>query len=275
MLGTGPIKEIEVQEAREVIMEFIKSIFESNRKLAIERGSQKRRQFLENLWREERQKLPPDLVAKHNLSEELDGWKRYLRLSYEKEDDFRKRFGFEDWSVKYQAQMLNALEDDAYQIEHGSKPRVKGSFLEHYFGGAGVDPEIWQGRVKPINPDSLLVHSIDEKSLGKAVVSGVVGRSGKAEVAMCQDRVIYDRGYIVGFQANELKAAGYPLIQINEDFRDAKILKEWRSPIPIDIRLARIIAPTTEIPDRDKASKAQIATSYFGEEYLRKIPRIK
>lgn len=103
----------------------------------------------------------------------------------------------------------------------------------------------------------------------------MIGRGGRAEVAMCQDRVVYDRGYIVSFQANELKAAGYPLIQVNEDPRDAKILKEWRSPIPVDIRLARVIAPTTEIPDRGKASKAQIATSYFGEEYLKKIPRIK
>lgn len=273
MLDAESIKEIEAQKAKEAIMEFIKHIPESNRKLAIQRASEKREQFLENLWREERQKLPPDLVAKHNLSEGLDGWKRYLKLGHKRENDFRKRFGFEDWSVKYQAQMLNTLEGDAYRVEHESEPRFKGSFFDHYFGGAGVDPEIWQGEVESIDPKSLLVHSINKEALGKAVTSGVVGRGGRAEVAMCQDRVVYDRGYIVVFQANELKAAGYPLIQINEDPRDAKILKEWRSPIPVDIRLARVIAPTTEISDREKASKAQIATSHFGEDYLRKIPR--
>lgn len=160
MLDFESSKEIEAQKVKETIMEFIKSVPEANRKLAIERASEKRTEFLEKLWRQERKKLPPDLVAKHNLSEGLEGWERYLKLGHEREGDFRKRFGFEDWSVKYQAQMLNALEDDAYQVSHGSEPRVKDSFFEHYFGGAGVDPEIWQGRVEPINPDSLLVHSI-------------------------------------------------------------------------------------------------------------------
>jgi hypothetical protein len=63
-------------------------------------------------------------------------------------------------------------------------------------------------------------------------------------------------------------------LRIMEDSRDATILDEWRSPIPIDVKLARLATSTREIPDRDRASKAQIAGSYFGVDFLKKIKRI-
>ncbi len=247
-----------------------------DRKKAIRRAKEKREAFVEKVWQKEKKRLPVELIKKHKITEDLEGWQKYLRLGFE-QDKYRNRYGFDDWSTKYLAQMLNIYEDEGIRVreEMGQFTKLKDrSFYEYYFGGGGIDPELWWGEKKDIDPDSLLVHSVSPLALSRAIKSGVVGRGGVAEVAMCQDRIVYDRGYIIIFQANELLDAGYPLLQIHEDSRDAEILKEWRSPVPIDINLARLIVPTSEIPDRANASKSQIATSYFGEDYLKGIERL-
>lgn len=259
------------------IQKFIETIPASDRAAAIENARKHQETFTLKLLKREMSHLPAQFVQEHNITEDLDGWEKYLRVAFEKESDFRKRDSFEEWSIKYLGEMAYAISYDQYNIDQGMSnfTRVKNSFFEYLFSGVGRTPELWWGAKEELDDDSLLIHSIDKNGLQRAITSGVVGRDGRAAAAFCQDRVVYDRGYIIAFQANELKAAGYPILQIDEDYRDAKILKEWRSVIPVDLNLARLIVPTTVIPDRSNASKAQIATSYFGEEYLRTIPRFK
>ncbi|MBI4130730.1 hypothetical protein HY468_05405 [Candidatus Roizmanbacteria bacterium] len=259
------------------LQEFIATIPESDRTEAIKRASNKREQFLTTLWEKERKKLTPGFVETHQLTSDLHGWEQYLRVGFEKEDTRRKRFGFEDWSKKYLSQMLYDVVDDEYAVEQGlhHSTKIKASFFDYYFADAGLHPEIWRSSPESIDHNSLLVHSLGETTLEKVIASGVLGLRGRSAVAFCQDRVVYDSGYIVAFQANELVTAGYPLLRINEDSRDAEILKEWRSPMPVDIHLARLVTPTSVIPDRWNASRISIATSFFGEEYLRQIPRLK
>ncbi|KKU63402.1 MAG: hypothetical protein UX86_C0025G0005 [Candidatus Amesbacteria bacterium GW2011_GWC1_47_15] len=275
-----PLNEASEPAYDRQIENFRRTIPNPDRRAAIEQASRKREEFLLKVWREERSKLPADLITKHSLEKGLDGWNKYLHLGFE-QDEYRNRFGFEDWSAKFLAQMLRAVGDDKEILEkYGRKwyqehRHVKNSFYEHYFvKSSGVDPEIWWGRIAQFDPDSMLAHSVSREALKKIIKSGVIGRSAYSTVAMCRDRIVYDSGYVIIFQAKDLQAAGYPLLSIGEDPRDAKILREVRTPMPIDIRLARYIALTSEIPDRHNASKAQIAYSYFGEEYLRDLQRI-
>lgn len=258
------------------IQEFINTIPQVDRQTAITEARRRREESLVSLWKKEQSQLSSEMVKANQLNADAEGWKSYLQLAFEKEHELRKRYGFDDWSKKYLAQMLNTLTEDEYRTRQGMEDliRVKGSFLDYYFSGASVNPEIWHAAPTNLDNNSLFVHSISEGSLKKAISSGVLGREGLAAVAFCQDRIVYDRGYIVVFQANELSSAGYPLICINEDPRDAKILNEWRSVVPVNISLARLITPTTVIPDRWNASRAHIATSYFGEQYLKELPRL-
>ena len=145
--------------------------------------------------------------------------------------------------------------------------------LEHHFDDRMRDTSLFLGEVKPIEPNSILVHSLDEHTLLNAIRSGVVGRGGAGAVALCKDRIVYDRDNIIAFQVKDLQAAGYTLLSVMEDFRDADILQEWRS-IPLDLSLARTITSISSIPDKSNASKAQIATSFFGVDYLKNIERV-
>ncbi|MCL5431912.1 MAG: hypothetical protein M1484_02295 [Patescibacteria group bacterium] len=271
-------KSQDEQVSDPLVEELIKSIPAKDRQSAIQQASARRQELILKVWIEERTKLNSKEINKLGLTQDLAGWEKYLRWCFEQEDKFRKKYGFDDWSRKYLAQMLSDRQEDVHKIERESKYIRffgKTSFREYYFNGSGVNPEIWMGPAAvEIDSNSLLVHSINSFALSKVAHSGFVGRGGNSMAAMCQDRVVYDRGYIIIWQTNELEAAGYPLMRINEDPRDAKILKEWRSPVPVDVHLARLIVPTSDIPDRENASRAQIATSYFGEEYLRQIPRL-
>jgi len=270
-----PLGEVPKIPIDKRVENFRQTIPNSNRKEAIQTARQKMETFIGTVWQRERSRLPQELIKEHELTENMQGWNRYLKLGFDR-DEYKNQHGFEDWSAKYLAQMLVTLEDDDKLIQEGMRDltRVKKSFYEYHFEKGGCNPEIWLGRLGHPDSNSLLIHSISSEGLARAINSGVLGRGGMAEIAMCQDRIVYDRGYVVVFQADELLTAGYPLLQINEDSRDAKILQEWRSPVPIDINLARLIIPTSEIPDRANASKAQIATSYFGEEYLRSVKRL-
>lgn len=259
------------------IQEFIETIPHPDREQAVENAVRKQDEYLQSVWQKESAKLDPNVVGDNKLGEDLEGWKNYLRLAFDRDGEFRSKHGFIDWSKKYLAQMLSILADDEYQVRLGRPEFTNlkgGSFFDYYLGGAGVDPEIWWSAPSKLGEGSVLVHSMSQEALEKAITTGVIGREGMAAVAFCQDRIVYDRGYIAVFQANELLEVGYPLLQINEDPRDSKILKEWRSAIPVDIHLARLIAPTSVVPDRYNASQAQIATSFFGEDFLRQLPRL-
>ncbi|MCB9812909.1 MAG: hypothetical protein H6772_00740 [Pseudomonadales bacterium] len=104
--------------------------------------------------------------------------------------------------------------------------------------------------------------------------TGTVGRGSFDQVAMSQDRIIYNSGYAIIFQASDLVKAGYSLLPIQEVSRDSHILQEWRSPVAIDINIARLIVPISDIPDHKNATKSQIARSYFGEKFLKNLKRI-
>lgn len=266
------------RETDALIEKLVRSIPEKDRSVAIVNASRKRERFLLNVWRGERSQLPKDLIAKYGLTDDMEGWMKYLRFIFDSASEFQKTMGLEEWSVKFTAQMLRTLADDASVLEWSGKKellKVRKSYLEYHSKNPIFGLDLLYAGYKPIDPNSLLIHSISREALMEVIKSGVVGRNGQADVAMSQDRIIFDRGYIIAFQVNELVAAGYPLLQVNEDLRDYKILREWRSPIPIDIRLARLVVPTLDIQDRDKASRASIADSFFGEDYLRQIPRIK
>lgn len=266
-------EQVTYEPDNELIHGFIETIPNPDRIEAVDRAKQKLDLMLTNVWIEEREKLDQDFVNIHDLTPDLDGWSRYLRQAYDKED-YNARHGFEDFSNKYLAQMLILMEEDRYRESWGMPAQFTESFFDYYQRGGGKSPEIWWSYPKKLDEQSLLVHSIDSESLEKAIKSGTLGRGGVSTAAFCQDRIVYDRGYVVIYQANELLKVGYPMLQINEDIRDSKILKEWRSAVAVDINLARQIVLTSEIPDHEKASRAQIASSFFGEEYLRQIKRI-
>lgn len=252
----------------------ISNIPSRDRALAVKVASERREKFLLDIWLKERGKLKKELIKENALTPNLTGWENYLKMVFEKDHPFRKRGGFEAWSARFTIDMLNNLaQTEREREDFGEKySKVKGSYFDYYFGPheAG-NAEVWRGILKPIPSDSLLVHALSEYGLVKAVKSGSLGRMGKAQATFSQDRAIYDEGWLVVLQAKDLVGAGYPLIQVNEDFRDAEILREWRT-IPVDINLARLIIPTTVVPDRK--GTAQIATSYYGEDYLRQIQRI-
>ncbi|GEM_PF-2740064 len=265
--------------------QFIETIPNPNRIEAITNASRKRVDYIAKIWRREFDKLPQDIITKNNLTDDVESWNRYLRFVYDKENQYQKgRFEFEEWSIKYTYEMLNALEQDVtyqtHEIETGQKKRedllkVPNSFYEYHSKYGTFNGVISRGIYNAIERDSLLAHSISKNNLDKVIKSGVLGAGGLGPCALSQDRIIYDDGYVVVFQAKDLIDAGYPLLQINEDIRDAHVLKEWRTPMPIDINLARLVVSTTQISDRDRvANQAQIAHTFFGEEFLKQIPRI-
>lgn len=153
-------------------------------------------------------------------------------------------------------------------------PTVPRSYLEHFRKYNIIGDPIDRGQFRNPEPGSLLVHTLTPQSLERVAISGSVGVAGMGPCAMSQDRMVYDDGYAIVFQADDLVAAGYPLLQVNEDFRDAKVLREWRTPMAIDVGLARLIVPTADVPGHELGQQAQIASRFFGEEYLRKLPRL-
>lgn len=264
-------------ETKDIVVEkFIDTIPNKDRGLAIAGAKRSLDNILMTNWREEFSLLPMSFVNNHHLTPTLDGWEKYLKACFSQSNDFQTRFGFEDWSKKYLAQMLNTKGYDKVWLSEFSTPRIKPdqSYMDYFFSGKGNNTEIWGSQSEILDPNSLLVHSIDPENLELAINSGVVGRDGYSALAMCNNRVVYDRGYIIAWQAKDLIKVGYPLLRITEDFRDSEILNEWRSATPVDINLARLIVPTSKIPDRENASRAQIATSYFGVNFLKDIPRI-
>lgn len=251
----------------------ITHIPQADRIQAIAQAKELREKQLLAVWQQEFSQLDRQLAEAHNLTPDMQGWQEYLKMCFEKDDEFHTRFGFDDWSTKFTLDMLNRLSLDKYERMRGSSlSRIQGSYFDYFFGEHGTrSSEIWWTQKKDMPDDSLLVHALGEESLTLVVKSGVLGSGGEAQATFSQDRVIYDRGWVVIFQAKDLLAAGYSLLPIYEDFRDAHILKEWRTP-PIDIRLARLIVPTSIFPDRKGTSG--IATSYYGEKLLRELPRI-
>lgn len=264
---------------------FIQTIPNPNRAEAIANARLRREVFTARVWKRERSNLSEEIISGNNLTDDAEGWERYLQFVYSKESEFqRESYQFEEWSVKYIYEMLSKLEQDATNITHKEELnspaekdllRVPRSSFEAHSRDRIFNGDIAKGIYKPIEPDSLLAHALSEKSLEKVIKSGVVGAGGLSYCTMSQDRVIYDEGYVILFQAKDLVGAGYSLLQINEDGRDAHILKEWRSNMPIDINLARLVVSTADISDRDRvANQSQIAQLYYGEEYLKQIPRI-
>jgi len=120
----------------------------------------------------------------------------------------------------------------------------------------------------------LLAHSLTDEALRSAVKSGLLAEEGFAGACFCENRIAFDRGWVVIFQGKDLVEAGYPLIRIDETPKDAALLNEWRS-LAVDINLARLIIPTSSIPDYNRASKNKYyADSIFGEEFLASLPRL-
>src|SRR3989338_1262208 len=264
---------------------FISNIPNLNRTEAIEHAREQRKSFLSKMWEREFSNLSPDTISKNNLSNDIDGWNRYLQFVYSQENEFQKeKFGFEERSVKYVADMVSTLEQDTYytsQLEKRGEQvkrdllKVPNSYYETHSKDGIFNCVIGNGVYRPIESDSLLVHAISGESLEKAIRSGTVGAGGLGVCAFSQDRIIYDNGYIIVYQAKDLIEVGYQLLQINEDPRDAKILKEWRTNTQVNLKLARLISTTVNIPDENGAkNQAQIAHTFFGETFLREIPRI-
>lgn len=264
-----------------LLEKFISSIPSPDRQRAIEKATTSRLNLLSDVWLEEREKISEEFLEKYKLDLDINGWKKYLRLCYKQDSAKHKKHGFEDWSAKYLLQMLRNVLSVRNEIKDGlNKQSHKRSFYDRYFYPDSDDgllfyQDVWEdSRVVPINPNSMLAHSIKEEDLLKSMQSGLLGVGGLAPVSFCQDRIVYDRGWVVVFQVKDLVSSGYPLIQVNEEEKDAQILQEWRS-MPIDINLARSIVPTAQISDRNNASKSNIwGTSYFGENYLNLLARI-
>lgn len=257
------------------VEDFMHGLPRQNRDLAIEQADQKRVNFLMGVWTGELKRLPPKIVQKQGLTPDQEGWQKYLRLCFKVgPESFRKQGEFDEWSIKFCLQMLNVLEGETDGEPVGKGRKKRKSYFEYYTEGRIGLETIWSGSIAPISNDSLLVHSLDESSLVDVINSGLVGRGGRGTVAMCQDRIAYDQGWIIVFQASDLLKAGYPLVAVNEDAADAHILKEWRS-MPLDINLARLVVSMSAVPDRNIiANNPQIARFYCGEDFLRKIERI-
>jgi len=267
------------------IERFIASIPETERGKVIEKAGEDREALVLSIWKKERELLPAELTENNEFSPDMAGWEKYLHAVYERQFYFiTDRYSFDEWSVKYLYEMCATLENEAFSqaedIKFGDEPSedpdLKKCYYERTKKHLGVfSGEIADAQTNGIDPESMLVHTVSGETLLKIIANGFVGSGGIANCAMSQDRIIYSDGYAIIFQAKDLIAAGYPIFKISEDDRDAAVLKEWRTPIAIDVHLARKIVPISEVPDNAKIkNQAQIANTFCGEEYLKNMPRI-
>ena len=104
------------------IEKFVSSIPNPNRVEAINHAREQREKFIAKIWGRELSKLPQDIIDANGFSGDIVGWEKYLQFVYSKESEFQKRkFSFEEWSVKYIASMVTGLEQDTQYISQLEK----------------------------------------------------------------------------------------------------------------------------------------------------------
>lgn len=278
---------------------FASSIPKLNREVAIADAQTSRSDFHLRVWQRELPKLPSELVQEQGWKDDSASWSAYLQYCYQKDEGYRARwreripeygkafgkalpYDEDEFEVKYLFSGLDLMVVKGnIQKNGGYNPFPDRSLYGDHFrisGNHEIGPfytGYWeQPKMDPINPTSMLAHALTEENLALAVQTGILAQQGLARICFSQDRIAFNRGWVVIYQAKDLITAGYPLVKFDETPRDADILREWRS-LAVDINLARLVVPSTSIPDYENASKGNnYADSYFGEEFLASLPRI-
>lgn len=177
----------------------------------------------------------------------------------------------EEFWVKYMAEMARDHALHAFyerETDGLGTSYLNGGFANGFLNGAGKHGQIWNARLHPVEGKSLLTHAFEKEVLPDVMQSGVFGAYGMAGFSLAKDVVVLNRPYVAVFRAGDLSAAGYPLLNVNEDPRDAGLLNEVIVDLPVDISLALGIFPIEDIPGHEKGVSHGIVKETFGQEWI-------
>ena len=257
-------------------------------------ASEMRQEQIAQAWQRELALLPEEVKEAYGLDEDMASWERYLQARYEeykddvKDWDSHKELTLENFKHNYTFLMLDhhatvlrdeivrrvdAMQEKEYESFHEkmsdrsitSAVFVGALITADSYGSPREDPER-----RHLDGNSLITHTISEKSMLLAARDGLVGDTGVGRVCTSQDRITNGgRGKVIVWRVQDILDAGYPLYKVREDFRDADVLREMRS-YALPLALAVKIDSLDNVPDHEKAQGAQIHApdQFAGVEYL-------